>query len=427
MHAWGSRLQTLSNWSSLEIGGSSPISHHAKSAANITGNKGTGLGVIPAVTNFLVLVLVFLGVAMYFMTPVERGRLLRVIAAALKQARETLSLERLHSDPFFDVLRARTPRVIAMPLLVVLSAAIFIFFDSPVLDLLVSAVCLWQIGLILERLVGPSAFAMVYVASGMAGGIANIAASSGGTSISASEPVLGMYGLLLATSIWSMIHQSSLTIPLSVTKQIAPVAAMFVVYKLSTTGLVNIVAFAALACGIVGGLVAGRNLHQAAPQLRRLATAMAMVVAVVTLYSGIALQRPLNQAMDIRPEIDKVMFVETRTAELYEKEVDRFRRGRINSAALADVIHTSIVPELVLAAGRLRALPDVPPEQRQLIASAETFLQLRDESWRMRAAALLKSDMHALRQADTKERASREAFHRLTTPLPADSSGQPSS
>ena len=376
-------------------------------------------------THFLLLLLVFAGVGLYFMTPVERTRLIRVIVAALHTAREIVTLTRFQSDPFLDDLRARTPRVVATPLLVVLSAAIFMFVDSPVLDLLISAVCLWQIGLILERLVGPLAFTTVYFASGIAGGIVSLSASPNGISVRASEPVLGIYGLLLVTSIWSRANGSSLTMPLNVAKQLAPVAAIFVLYKLATTGLGNAAAFAALACGLVGGFVVARDVEPRTPQIRRLATAMATVVTVVTLYATLALHRPLNEATLVRPEIDRVIVVESRTADLYEKEVDRFRKGRITAVALADVIEKAIVPELRLAAGRLRALRDVPPEDQRLVASAETFLKLRVESWRMRAAALHKSDMRGLQQADSKEQASREAFHRLKTPLPADSSLQP--
>ena len=72
-----------------------------------------------------------------------------------------------------------------------------------------------------------------------------------------------------------------------------------------------------------------------------------------------------------------------------------------------------IVPELHQVAGRLRALQNVPPEKKPLVASAESFLKLRDESWRLRAGALHKSDMPGLRQADSKEQASRDAFQRL--------------
>jgi hypothetical protein len=150
-------------------------------------------------------------------------------------------------------------------------------------------------------------------------------------------------------------------------------------------------------------------------------------VTVVTLYAAIALQRPLNLAMDIRPEIDRVIAVEAHTARLYEQEVERFRKGRITSAALAGVIDNKIVPELRVVTVRLRALKDVPPEHQRLVSEADAFLKMRDESWKMRASALRKSDLLALRKADSKEQASREAFHRLTMPSVPDSSTQPSS
>jgi rhomboid protease GluP len=377
------------------------------------------------VTHFLLLILVLFGVVLYFMTAAERTRLFRVILAALHNVKDGIALEGLQCDPFFDALRARNPRVIAMPALIVLSTIVFV--RSPVLDLFVNAVCLWQIGLILERLVGPLAFTTVYVASGIAAGIVNLSVSPGGMSVGTSGSVLGMYGLLVVTSIWSTIQRSSLTIPLNVTKRLGQVAAIFVLYKLTTTGLWNVPALAALVCGVVGGIVVARDVNERTPQNRRLATAMATVVTVVTLYAVIALHRPLNETVDVRPDIDRVIAVESRTARLYDKEVERFRSGRITAAALADVIEKTIVPELHMVAGRLRALRDVPPEQKSVIAAAETFLKLRDESWRLRAVALHKSDTLGLRQADSKEHASREAFNRLRMPLPQDSSRQPSS
>ena len=179
-------------------------------------------------THFLLLILVFLGVAAYFMTPAERTRILQIILAASHKVKETVTLEGLQSGPFFDALRARTPGIIATPSLIALSAIIFMFVHSPVLDLFISAVCLWQIGLILERLVGRLAFTTVYVASGVAAGVASLSVSPGVMRVAASASVLGMYGLLLVTSIWNTIRDSDLTIPLKVAKRLAPVAAVFV-------------------------------------------------------------------------------------------------------------------------------------------------------------------------------------------------------
>jgi hypothetical protein len=224
-----------------------------------------------------------------------------------------------------------------------------------------------------------------------------------------------MYGLLIVTSMWCAIRHSDLTMPLRVAKQLAQVAAIFVLYKVWTAGLWSAPALAALICGVVGGIVVARDLNECTPRIRPLATAMTALVTVVTLYAVVALHRPVKQIVDIRPEIDRVIAVESRTADLYDKEVERFRKGRITAAALADVIDETIVPELRVVAGRVRALRDVPAEQRSLVASAEAFLKLRDESWQLRAGALHKGDMLRLREADRKEQASREAFHRLNS------------
>lgn len=374
---------------------------------------------------FLLFVVVLLGVALYFMTPAERARFLAASLVALRKVKACVTLEALQGDPFFDALRSRTPRVIATPALIALSTIIFV--RSPILNLFISGVCLWQIGLVLERLVGRMAFTTVYVASGVAAAIGSISVSPGGVSVGASGSVLGMYGLLLVTSFWSMIHHSSLAIPLNVIKQLAPVAAVFVLYKLTTTGLWNVAELAALACGVVGGIVIARDLNERMPQTRRLATAMAAIVTVVGLYAVTVVHRPPNDTVDVHSEIERVIAVESRTADLYEKEVDRFRKGRSTVAALTEVIEKAIVPELRVVALRLRALQDVPLEDQRLITAAEKFLKLRDESWRLRAAALQRSDLPGLRKADIKEEASLEAFHQLTISAPHDSSGQPSS
>ena len=280
-------------------------------------------------THFLFLILVLAGAVLYFTTPAERTSLLRAALAALRKAADFATFEGLHSDPFFEALRARTPRVLATPALIVLSAVTSIFVGSGVIDLLVSVMCLWQIGLILERLVGRLAFTTVYVASGAAAGIVSISVSPDGMSAGPSESVLGLYGLLCVTSIWSMILGSSLAIPLNIAKRLAPIAAIFVLFKLTTTGLGNAVELSALACGLVGGIVVARDVSERTPQIRRLAMAMVAVVSVVTLYGLLIVHRPQNETVDVRPEIDRVLAVEHRTARLYETEVDRFRRGRI--------------------------------------------------------------------------------------------------
>ena len=48
-----------------------------------------------------------------------------------------------------------------------------------------------------------------------------------------------------------------------------------------------------------------------------------------------------------------------------------------------------------------------------MVADAEAYIKMRDESWRLRANALHKLDMRGLRDADKAERASLEAFEKI--------------
>ena len=365
--------------------------------------------------NFFVLVLVFLGAALYFMTAVERTRFLQATLAGLRTAKDTVTWQKAQDDPFFAALRARQPRVVATPVLIVLNAVTFMFAPSPVLELVISAACLLQLGLILERIVGRAAFTTVYAASGIAAGIASLSIAPGSFSVAPSGPILGMYGLLLVTSTWTTFTRSSLAIPLNVAKRLAPIAAVFLLYKLMAGGG-NVAALAPFLCGVVGGVVIARDLNERTPRIRGLAKAMTTVLVAVALYAATTLYRPVNDNTDVRAEIDRVIATEDRTATLYDNEVIRFRKGRITAAALIDVIDRTIVPQLRAAAGRLRALDNVSPEDRRVIAAAETFLKIRDESWQLRAAALHNSDILGLRKADSKEQASREAFDRLKMP-----------
>jgi membrane associated rhomboid family serine protease len=339
-------------------------------------------------------------------------------------------LQGLECDAFFNALRKRTPRVIVTPSVIVLTAAltfvswsgtpdalwhrtITMFAHPRVLDLLISSVCLLQLGFILERLVGPLVFTAIYVATGAAAAIVGLALTPNGGVIGAPGSVLGLYGLLFVTSIWGVIHRSRFTIPLKVAKRLAGVAAVFIVYHLAMRDFGNAAFMTAFVGGLIGGIVVAREVNSGTASMRPVAAAMAALVVMASVYSLVALNRPGITTTDVRPELERVIAVEYRTAGLYDEAVGRFRNGRLNTQALAELIEKTIVPELQAVNARLTALHDVAPHDQPLVATIEEFLKLRDESWRLRADALLRSDLIALRQADSKERASLEALQKL--------------
>jgi hypothetical protein len=124
---------------------------------------------------------------------------------------------------------------------------------------------------------------------------------------------------------------------------------------------------------------------------------------------AVAFAVPLRGITDVRPEIERVVGLEDRTASAYQTAVDRFRKGRITAEAVAQLIDRTIEPELLAADAHLKAVNGVPREQQPLVASAEEYLRLRYESWRLRAESLRKSDVPTLQEARDTEPASNES------------------
>jgi hypothetical protein len=152
---------------------------------------------------------------------------------------------------------------------------------------------------------------------------------------------------------------------------------------------------------------------------------------------------PLRGITDARPEIDRILALEARTARAYQTALDEFRKGRITAEAVVQTIDGTIMPELQTANTHLRALHGVPHQQELLLGEAERYLQLRTELWRLRAEGLRKSktpsgrptdrseptsganwrvraeaqhkaDLLTLGKAEAIERASLEVLHRIT-------------
>jgi hypothetical protein len=160
------------------------------------------------------------------------------------------------------------------------------------------------------------------------------------------------------------------------------------------------------------------------PALRaghRLARAAAVLILVVAV-AGLA-QLASTPPTDVRPEIERLVAVEARIASIYDKATTQFKLGTLSADALAQVIERRIKPELQVVRIRVMSLENVGSEQQALLAKAKEYLHLRGESWRLRADALHRRNMAALRKVESTERASLAALDAAAAALPRGSEG----
>jgi hypothetical protein len=157
------------------------------------------------------------------------------------------------------------------------------------------------------------------------------------------------------------------------------------------------------------GLEAGARLVRAfrARQLWARAAASALMLIALAAVAGWTFIHPPR---DITGEIEQLVSTEAHMTAAYDTAVAQFRLGTMTAAALAQLIDRRIRPELQVVRMRVLSLDDVQPEQLVPLEKAKEYLRLREESWRLRAAALQKRDMAALRRVETTERASLAAL-----------------
>jgi membrane associated rhomboid family serine protease len=334
-----------------------------------------------------------------------------------------------------------------------------LFVHAGFVHLVIDAIALTQVGITLERLLGRFAVAATFLSAGALANIQHVSTYPLGISAGASGAIFGIYGLLAATVMWGILSQRTnevaelgdlrgstapspstfalmqhvapaadgaaggdgaatagpVTIPTQMLMRIAPALGLFLVYN-AAAGTLDAAALTGLLAGFIAGVVFAR--HATERTTPAIHSAAALGITVVIVIASAALLRGIA---DVRPEIARVVALEDETAGVYEKAVKQFKNGAASTQSLAKLINQKIVPELQAAHERLKSVQGVPAEHQPLVASADEYLRLRSESWRLRAAALGKSNMMALRAADRSERASLEALARIRTdPPPGD-------
>jgi membrane associated rhomboid family serine protease len=258
----------------------------------------------------------------------------------------------------------------------------------------------FRVGVILERLVGPTSFATTYVAAAVLANLASLAGRPVAIRVGASGAVFGVFGLFIAAYTWGMIRRSELTIPPAALRYIAPGAAAFLLYTFITEGVITPAMVAGLAVGLICGFVLASGISASKPPVRRVMATMSATAGIVVLLAV-----PLRGVADVAGEIAYVVSVENRTARDYNADVTRFKRGRVPTEQLIADIET-IAPQLDAVSIRLDSLENVPREHQWLVDNAKAYVRMRMESWRLRADALRNSDMRGLQKADGLEHTS---------------------
>lgn len=281
-----------------------------------------------------------------------------------------------------------------------------LFVHPGLLELLVNLAALLSLGFVLERLVGPVAFATVYFVSGLFVGLFNLSAFPVAVSAGAEGAIGGLYGLMVAVAAWGVARRPRLTMPAVVIKGLAVTGAMFGMSAMAGGAIGGVVV--GFGAGLLQGLALAKGVNErCAPVLRIAATVPVMLsIAVATAV-------PLAGITDATRDLQAVVDLEDRSSKAFRDALDRFTGGRMKASTLADVIDRTVLPELLEVQAGLDALERVPVEQQPLVGAANEYVRLRAESWTLRSQALRTRRMAMLATADAREAAALDALRRI--------------
>jgi len=394
--------------------------------------------------NFLILVIVVAAVAYRVTAPDDRVRYVTLAAASLRELKAAATAPRPDYDEFVEALRARAPRLVAVPVLVAVNVAfaalmiagpgslsdpsvavrwganigtrttngewwrlvVAVFQHTSVVLLVLDTVVILHIGAVAERLIGRATLAVVFVSAGVMGGLEHVAAHPVDASTSATPAIAGIYGLVAACVVWQTVRGrreiepeedaalfARITVPRIALKRLAIVGAVFFLFN-AIAGYASGSQLTGFGVGLAYGIVLGWRVAERAPAARAVG-----IASVVCALAVVACAAPLRHIADVRPAVDAIVETEARTAAEYQKAFEEFSRQRISADALADVADGTIVPALVAADARMMALQHVPAEHQAIVDAVHEFVGLRCAGWRARADALRRTHRN-LRAAD---------------------------
>ena len=287
------------------------------------------------------------------------------------------------------------------------------FLHLGILHLVFNMWALASFGPITERLLGSTAYAIVYVFTGLAAGCTSIAWQPAVNTVGASGAIFGLFGALVAELI-----ASNQSISRTLLKALRASTLMFTVYVLCigflTPGVDNAAHVGGLVCGFALGLVHSIG-QRIGPwdKLRGVVASMAViVVGALFVSAGTALALHRSDLLE-----GESLYLQTRQWLIRNENIaidnqriawKQAQDGKIIDDAFADSIEASVLPIWKEAERRLAAI-ELPAESalhsdlrylRELTKSRRTAYELCAAGARAHSTAAVNQCIVELRRSD---------------------------
>ena len=254
---------------------------------------------------------------------------------------------------------------------------------------------LWDVGRLLERLIGPWSFAVVYVLTGLAGSLLGVFVHPGVVSAGASGAVFGLFGALLGYSTWG-----GRAIPRAALRELRMSGISFLLVNLLLGLQMEAIDWAAhlggLGCGLVFGvfLRLGAGLGQAA-----LAWTMGTAGALALVAGVLAAPPPPD---DYVAAFESFTESEARVLSHLRQAEEKVQRGAMTEAQFAETLEAEGLKPWIEMREQMARLKGAPGLVQRRLSRFLEYMDLRKEGWELVISGIRNHDQEALQQARKK-------------------------
>ena len=228
---------------------------------------------------------------------------------------------------------------------------------------------LWDIGQLIERLVGNIGFLIIYLFCGLSGSLASVYWNPNVVSAGASGAVFGMFGVLLG---YLALERHS--VPMNVVKQLRSSGTTFLVYNLIFGFMVRFIDNAAhiggLIAGFVGGILMSHSLDGDVMMRRVVRTTAVLILGVAGVSAGI-LAAP-EPPLDLGAE-------ESRILNVYETAYKDWERQELDDRGFASLLERDVIAPWERLSEEL--VSRFGSKQPNAGAALKDYMNLRSQSW----------------------------------------------
>jgi rhomboid protease GluP len=274
------------------------------------------------------------------------------------------------------------------------------FIHIGVLHIAMNMIGLWQIGFLVERLLGNRSFLVAYVLSGLCGSLASITRNPFVVSAGASGAVFGVYGVLIA---YLLRHRGS--IPREVLQPLQKGALFFVGLNVFYGFQVKGIDMAAHLGGLIGGFVVALLVSRPLAAVPARASAVRpLLIAVIGIAAVAGVAALLPRVPDLQGELERLQAMERGAIARYNGGLERNGAGQLSDVQLARIIDEEVLSPWRTGEQRLRSLGRLPREQTTRVNRLLRYMELRDQGWSKFSQALRANDVALAKEAQALQR-----------------------